>query len=222
MLRLGFLSVILALMTVTPSLAAPASPSPVNWSGAYLGAVLGYGWMRPTYDYEGEVSHAVINADGVEGGILGGYNFQTGNVVYGVEGDFTATDMNKHEIAPFGAAPCYVEGCDARVDWYGTVRGRVGYSFNSLMPFVTGGLAFGRVRGDADLGACGGGGYCGFKDTRAGWTLGTGVEWEINPKWSVKAEYLYVNLGKPHFNESTVTTDDIAFSNARVGVSYHF
>jgi outer membrane immunogenic protein len=221
MLRFGFLSVLFALGMTTATMAGPAPSSLVNWSGAYLGATLGYGWTRPTYNYE-KGSQVGFTAGGVQGGILGGYNFQSGNFVYGVEGDFTLTDMNKYEVNPSGPAPCYEDGCDVRVDWYGTLRGRLGYSFNSVMPFITGGLAVGRVKGDADLGACGYIGYCGFKDTRAGWTLGAGAEWKINPKWSVKAEYLYVNLGKPHFNENTVTADDIAFSNARIGVSYHF
>jgi outer membrane immunogenic protein len=224
MLRLGFLSALFALVMATPSLAEPSTPSPVNWSGAYLGATLGYGWTKPNYTFHGN-EHVSFEAKGVQGGILGGYNFQTGNFVYGVEGDFMLTDMNRFHRDTSYTPPCFSEGCDARVDWYGTLRGRLGYSYGSLMPFITGGLAVGRVKGSADLGACDNKDSCGFNETRAGWALGAGTEWMINPNWSVKAEYLYVNLGKPHFNNSAlggVATDDIDFSNVRIGVSYHF
>jgi outer membrane immunogenic protein len=184
-----------------------------------LGATLGYGWSKLDYQYATFPS-TEFNAQGIEGGILGGYNFQTGNFVYGVEGDFTFMDLSRHVLRD--TVPCIDEGCSAKVDWYGTLRGRLGYSIGNLMPFITGGLAVGRVKGNADLGACDFVSHCGFKDTRAGWTLGAGTEWKINSKWSLKAEYLYVNLGKPHFNESSVTTNNIAFSNARLGISYHF
>ena len=71
--------------------------------------------------------------------------------------------------------------------WLATVRGRVGYSFDRWLPYITGGGAWGKVYLDAPGSA--------VNDTKGGWTAGAGVEYAIGPAWTVKLEYLYVDLG---------------------------
>lgn len=100
---------------------------------------------------------------------------------------------------------------------------RVGYAFENFLPYVTGGFAVGRVKGTADRGACGFTPTCGYSDTRWGWSAGAGVEWAMNQKLSLKAEYLHVNLGTPSFRASNIpSTDAIDFDTVRVGINYHF
>ena len=99
------------------------------------------------------------------------------------------------------------------------MRGRVGYSFDRVMPYVTGGLAAGDIRAAAP-------GLPGGTNTNAGWTVGGGVEFALPGNWSAKAEYLHVDLG--NFNCGTncggtpnenVSMRDNVF---RAGVNYHF
>lgn len=224
MFRAIFLAALFTLAAAVPGLAAdmgqPKAAAPLNWTGPYLGGQIGYGWSDPDYTYSG-LSHHSFSADGIVGGVTAGYNFQSGPFVYGLEGDLSFSDIHGDSLATPGGAPCYIEGCSAKVPWFGTVRGRVGYAYDSFLPYVTGGLAFGKVEGSADLGACASA-TCGFDKTKAGWTVGGGLEWRVDQRWSVKAEYLYVDLGKPDFNASSVTANDIAFHTVRLGVNFHF
>ena len=124
------------------------------------------------------------------------------------------------------------------IDWFGTLRGRIGYApVPTLLLYGTGGLAYG------------GGGYefttftgdnlsgTGFHDsTRLGWAAGAGVEWAFLPDWSAKLEYLYVDLGRTHshainlvdsddetvVNAATLSGATSRFHTVRVGLNYHF
>ncbi len=127
------------------------------------------------------------------------------------------------------------------LDTFGTVRGRAGFlSSPGLLWFATGGLAFGESKlGSAFLCT-----LCGpptatqpstgslSSKTAVGWTLGTGVEWRFAPSWSVKAEYLYVNLGSQNntisytygvaLNRFSTLTSTVSDTDnvARVGLNY--
>lgn len=206
------------------------------------------------------------------GGFVGGgqigYNRQIGRLVLGAEADFqggdistssSSSDTTKIKLlpAPPGGANLWpVSGtadATAKVNWYGTVRGRVGMTTpdNSLLVYGTGGLAYGSVDHtfgytggflpDAALGFGGShwAGTTSSSQTKVGWTAGAGAEWMIpNSKWSLKAEYLYTDLGSttldlsaPAFRNSNGTggrtvsatnrTDD-SFQTVRAGLNYHF
>ena len=92
--------------------------------------------------------------------------------------------------------------------------GRKGYAIDRFMPYVTGGAAFGDVKTNIP-------GLGSESTTRAGWTVGAGAEYAFAPNWTVKAEYLFVDLGKftcnlcganVKFNENIV----------RAGLNYKF
>ena len=97
--------------------------------------------------------------------------------------------------------------------YVGTVRGRVGYAMNNVLIFATGGLAYGTVR--AQIG--------GFTESRTstGWTIGAGAEVGLTQHWSVKAEYLYVDLSDNRF-AITGLPHAYAGSVFRLGVNYRF
>ena len=165
-----------------------------SWAGPYLGVNLGYAW--------GSVHNNPTKPSGFAGGVQGGYNWQTGPVVFGVEGDLQATGANE-TFAPWKFSN----------PWFGTVRGRVGYAFSNIMFFGTGGLAFGELRGET----------FGLSEThtRAGWTVGAGTEFGLTQNWSAKIEYLYVDLANSNF-VITGASNGYRFGLLRAGVNYRF
>ena len=157
----------------------PRAPYTVNqplnaysWAGPYLGGNLGYAW--------GSVDNNPTKPSGFAGGVQAGYNWQSGPWVFGVEGDIQATGADD-TFAPWKFSN----------PWFGTVRGRVGYAFNNILFYGTGGLAFGELRGET----------FGLSEshTNAGWTAGVGAEFGLAQNWSAKIEYLYVDLADSNF-----------------------
>lgn len=179
----------------------PTQPYTVNqplnafsWAGPYLGGNLGYAW--------GSVSNNATKPSGIAGGAQIGYNWQTGQWVYGVEGDIQAS----------GAEDRFA-GWKFSNPWFGTIRGRFGFALNNILVYGTGGLAFGAL--DADL--------LGRTEshTTAGWTLGAGAEVGLTPNWSAKVEYLYVDLSTQNFT-LTGASNGYHFGLLRLGANYHF
>ena len=149
---------------------------------------------------------------GFGGGQIG-HNFQSGPLVYGLETDFqggylgaTSSDLSSKES----------------VDWFGTVRGRVGYAFGHALIYGTGGFAYGDVRQHAiDNGS-----VLSSNGTQTGWVAGGGIEYKINPAWSLKAEYQYMDLGSATLTDAANTPStnslDTSFQTVRLGLNYRF
>jgi len=229
----------------------------------------------PPFDTEtrgagGPAWNTAARLGGVIGGVQLGYNRRLNPwLVSGLEVDFQASGLSGSAFASNTTAitlmPYPVNGpnlwpvtgnasTSQRVDWYGTVRGRLGVtSFNqSLLVYGTGGLAYGQVKQDftysggflpvANLGF-GGSTWVGSASsttTKVGWALGAGLEWipEGMPNWSIKAEYLYIDLGSstvnltaPAFRTSdgegfrTVQASnrmEARFQTVRIGLNYRF
>jgi outer membrane immunogenic protein len=166
-----------------------------SWAGPYLGGNIGYAW--------GDVHNNPTEPSGFAGGVQGGYNWQSGPLVFGLEGDFAITGADDR-----------FAGWKFSNPWFGTVRGRVGYAFNNLLVYGTGGLAFGELKGER----------FGLSEahTNAGWTLGAGAEFGLAQNWSAKVEYLYVDLGESTFSFVTPVKNSYQFGILRFGVNYHF
>ena len=168
-----------------------------NWTGPYVGINGGYGWG---------------GSNSADGGLVGGtlgYNLQSGPLVWGLEGDIDWTHIN-------GSSACGGLNCETSNNWLGTVRGRLGYamgSTGSILPYVTGGAAF----GDIENAVTGAGSS---RDNKLGWTLGGGVEAALSGPWTAKIEYLYVDLG----NGPTVAGFGSNFHTniVRAGLNYRF
>jgi outer membrane immunogenic protein len=165
-----------------------------SWAGPYVGANLGYA--------TGDITNSAINPSGFAGGVQGGYNWQFGQWVVGLEGDIQASSANDRFAAWKFSNP-----------WFGTLRGRGGYAINNILIYGTGGLAFGNVRAEV----------FNFSETHtaAGWALGVGAEIGITQNWSAKAEYLYVNLNNSQF-ALTGLPHGYQFNLVRLGVNYRF
>jgi outer membrane immunogenic protein len=121
-----------------------------------------------------------------------GYNFQSGNVVFGLEGSLAAANFDGKFTAPYSPAMT-VGAWTPNMNWLGTVTGKLGYSVGQWLPYVKGGFAAADVgsplQGAGQLGSFTQG------TTTGGWTAGVGFEYQFSPKWSLGLEYLYTDLG---------------------------
>ncbi|MDQ2084215.1 porin family protein [Xanthobacteraceae bacterium Astr-EGSB] len=181
-----------------PMYKAPAYVAPMfNWTGAYIGLNAGGGWGKSSWSGTGDKFD-------VSGGMIGatvGYNWQFGTWVLGLEGDIDWTNIKGSNAF-----------AETKNEYLSTIRGRVGYSFDRWMPYVTGGLALGGVKATDVLGNS-------RDETKAGWTVGTGVEFAFAPQWTAKVEYLYVDLGNVEFAGNKT---DFYTNVVRGGVNYRF
>jgi outer membrane immunogenic protein len=213
--------------------AAPAA----NWAGFYVGGNAGGATalnrssvMAPTY---GVAQTFNVSPDGFIGGVQAGYNFQAANFVYGLEADFQGSTLKDDKNCLFGCLGSDVANFNQKMQWFGTVRGRAGYTVGSTLFYATGGFAFGNVKTTAQGLANGTPFAVSFDHTRTGYAVGGGIESPFEflglfgPNWTSKAEYLYVNLGRST-DAFTVGGDAFAFSTKaeqhtlRTGLSYHF
>lgn len=156
-------------------------------------------------------------------------------LVFGIEGDLQYTGLSGSRsggaLVPPGIFDSFTQPVESK--WLGTLRGRLGVAFGSWLPYVTGGLAAGRVS-YSDFGFfpfLPSSNSASAAETRVGWTAGGGVEWKFAPRWSVKAEYLYVDLGSTSYTSlnSSVGADASIIHNhhlteniARIGLNYSF
>ncbi|MEI8150436.1 MAG: outer membrane protein [Hyphomicrobiales bacterium] len=192
---------------------APAVYMPVgyNLTGLYIGVNGGYAWGSS--DWSGFAS-----SNKPDGGMIGGtigYNWQApGSAwVFGLEGDMDWADFK----GSFANAACPT-GCQTKINWQGTARGRLGYAWDRVMPYVTGGLAVGEVEANQ-------GGFAGARDTKAGWTVGGGVEAALAGNWTAKIEYLHVDLGSTNCGLpscSLPTSVNFTADEVRGGLNYRF
>ncbi|SFU71382.1 outer membrane immunogenic protein [Methylobacterium sp. 174MFSha1.1] len=174
------------------------TPVPVfTWTGFYAGVNAGAGFgggggtfTDATY---GTVTPASRDAAFVGGGQIG-YNYQLtpgSGFVLGVEADIQGTTFGRARSGLVGSTTFYDVG--PSLDWFGTVRGRIGYAFDRFLVYGTGGFAYGGGSTPANASY-----YTGtLPDTfRTGWTAGGGVEYAITERLSARIEALYVSLDR--------------------------
>jgi outer membrane immunogenic protein len=209
LIALGIAPAAAADLAARPYTKAPAAAIAINnWTGFYIGAMGGYA-QEDTSDF-GQLS------GGFAGGTVG-YNWQNGNLVLGLEADGAWADV--------GASVAIIPGL-ASIDYtirsMGTVRGRIGYAFDQVLLYGTGGYAW----SDNRLSATALGVSISDSQFHSGWTVGAGVEVMFAPKWSVKAEYLYRSFeGQTYFAGTVpggVPVGTINLNSVQVGVNYHF
>ncbi|HEV2570329.1 porin family protein [Methylocella sp. CPCC 101449] len=236
-----------------PRRAAPPAPvyvAPIfTWTGFYVGLNAGYGFSGDrTVNISGSplITNGQIagqapfslspKRDGFIGGGQIGYNVQSGSFVYGVEVDFQGADIkgSANACAIAGGCAAVITSATNKLEWLGTLRGRVGVSFDRALIYATGGLALGGVRNSVHLNEFAGAGrqfLARSNSTRAGWTLGAGVEYAISNNWSAKLEYLYYDLGSRsavggQFNPVGAEFLTAKFKNnghiVRAGINYRF
>jgi outer membrane immunogenic protein len=243
---------------------APYVAVPVfTWTGFYVGVNAGYGFSNndrnglgsfnatpgsltaPLGGYTGVVTTDGLNDrnnDGFVGGGQIGYNYQIGQWVIGIEADLQYADMNKNNtngvvvlnpgvVGFVGAQNANFGG----IDYFGTVRGRLGYAIDRMMIYGTGGFAYGGA--DNNRFTDGFDGWRNHNDsTRTGYAIGGGIEYAFTPNLTGKIEGLYVNLERNRDNGfigvvgatpvyTTAigrTNNDSEFGVVRAGLNYKF
>ncbi|MCC8963093.1 porin family protein [Bradyrhizobium sp. Pear76] len=200
------------------------------------------------------------NQAGVTAGGLVGYNYQIDKVVLGVEADFNSADLKSSRsgstTAVFDVGGFHGRGggglrfttvtgnydfqSTSKIDWFGTVRGRIGFvPAERLLIYATGGLAYGEVKTNIANSSAFSTGLSRLwlgdsSDVRVGWTAGGGLEYAFTNNWTLRGEYLYVDLGTSGTTATFQGTDplqsqiryntsrDNRFSVARAALSYRF
>lgn len=195
------------LIIETPEVAPIASA--YDWSGFYAGAHIGAG--------SGSVSVIPLELDEstASGWLVGGqlgYNAQFDSFVLGVEGDIAWSNINNQDDVDNG-----FDG-EVNVNWLSTLRGRAGFAADSALFYVTAGLAAAGIDytdHDFDPNQT-------LSGTHFGWAVGAGVEVAVTEDISLKAEYLYVDLGAETYDLGT--DDDVSFNahTFKAGVNFHF
>jgi outer membrane immunogenic protein len=186
---------------------APAYVAPMayNWTGFYLGLNGGGGFGRS--EFSGTVPSGGFDTSGGLFGATVGYNWQTGPLVFGLEGDIDWSGIK-------GSGTCLGTTCDVRNDYLATIRGRLGYAIDRWMPYITGGAAIGNVKTSMSA-------FGDTNNTKAGWTIGAGIEASIAGPWTAKVEYLYVDLGDAD-TAVAGTTASFTTNIVRAGLNYKF
>jgi outer membrane immunogenic protein len=201
-----------ALTLAAPAFAQPADSGAFTWTGPYVGVNAGYGGGDFKYPFSGTTDSAGTNpvagelrqsSSGPLGGGQVGYNFQgPGGLVFGLETDIDAANIRGRSsfFSSDAAGTDTAARLDSKIDYLGTVRGRVGAPMfeGRLLPYVTGGFAYGGIHNRAgfDCTTCSSAaGFASDSYTGTGWTVGAGTEYALDRHLSLKVEYLYTDLG---------------------------
>jgi outer membrane immunogenic protein len=168
---------------------APVAYVPMfSWTGFYLGGELG--WIQTNPEYTAGalllgtpfVVSSATEKNGLTYGLLGGYNYQVGRLVLGVEGDFVGWTVGKIRYTAVTG-----DFVTAHSKWGGSIRGRLGYAADRALFYVMGGAAF--VSNETSIPTTGI--SIGDDGTRLGWTVGGGLDYAITNNWFTGIEYRY-------------------------------
>jgi outer membrane immunogenic protein len=228
----------------------PVMAAVYSWTGFYVGGNVGYSWFdrnstlantetvaffAPAIAAGALPSIYGVNPRGWLGGGQVGYNWQAGMWVFGVEGDIQGADIKGSAILNTTGIPGFVPitaTATEKLNWFGTARGRVGIAANTALFYVTGGLAYGNVNHTffTAAPAVGQSAFGSNTQVDVGYTVGAGVEWAFNNNWSVKGEYLYMDLGNRSVTAVGLTGTPVTatlalrtheqYNIARVGLNY--
>jgi outer membrane immunogenic protein len=231
--------------------APPAAAAVYDWTGFYVGGNVGYGWgentapgITPvdpggsgiipflTTGFAGSSSgnlYPNLKPSGVFGGAQAGYDKQFGTWVVGVVADIQASDFRDSRLVTTPTTTCcnVDESLSAKIDWFGTVRGKAGFAVNDVLIYGTGGLAYGETKGSIGLFCTPGGVACGAavigfagtaSEVKVGWSAGAGIA-KAWGRWNVGVEYLHVDLGRSSVTALSTTG---SFTTTTITASQRF
>jgi outer membrane immunogenic protein len=231
---------------------ATAAPA-INWTGFYVGGNVGLAWGRADTNYVppgppdgllapdqpsvAALASRDLTSSGFLGGVQAGFNYQFAPfLVFGVEADFQGFNLNKSFDGNFGTTPFgnqLLTHTEVDAHWLFTARGRLGYAADNWLIYATGGLAVAKINFEqinvmpdypfTDTFS--------VSKTKTGWTIGGGVEYACRDRWSVKAEYLYVDFGNIDGTSTVIVLNplipvsfnhsaDVRASIVRIGLNY--
>jgi outer membrane immunogenic protein len=221
-----------------------------NWSGFYLGVNAGYGQgvksdpdltfvdpgisgLPEYFAGGGNVTPNIAPHGLIAGGQIG-FNAMLGsNWVVGAVADLQSSDLRASGTNVFARTgfATSTQTNSVQIDWFGTLRAKLGYAANNWLFYGTGGLAYGRIKPAGIFNVEGTNILTGSTDTtKAGWAAGAGVQYAIAPNWIIGVEYLYFDLGRAAYTEVnpgnplvTITINDRAAAHiGRLSLDYKF
>jgi outer membrane immunogenic protein len=234
--------------------APPAAPGPVYsvstgpmvWGGFYIGLNGGYRWghLDQTTNLLNSTTGLLLATAGTEFtlkgavfGAQGGYNWQAGSLVFGVETDIQGSREKAATTVSCSLATCSVPSppgvraatvaLSQSMDWFGTLRGRLGTTISpaAVLLYATGGLAYGEVKSASLVsgfaGATAVSVAASTNTIHTGWTAGGGIEGQIFGHWTGKIEYLYVDLGSESSSGTLLTSSPQLLGNFSSKITNH-
>lgn len=245
------LAILAAVAALPLSAAAAKAQVDYDWSGPYIGVNIGQGRDADfdldaslevdggTTFFPGAIAGGTFpttrsfDGDGLVGGVQVGFNMQAGMFVFGGELDAQLSDISSSISIP-GAPGGTTDNPDGftdlnfEVDYFATARGRAGIALDRFLVYATGGYAYGRVDFDRNYRV----GTAELTESasanRHGWTYGAGIEYGLFDFWTIRAEYLKVDLGSGGFDtaysDGTIgrATIDTEFDVIRAGINLRF
>lgn len=237
-----------------PVYKAPAAVA-YSWTGLYLGGNVGYSWDKADAHVTETLALLVspltftipdiARPNGITGGAQIGYNAQVSpDWVVGIEADWQGSAQQASRTLPsqayffFGIGSGAIDAAyDAKIAWFGTVRGRIGHAWNKVLIYATGGLAYGEIKIDGTVtDSCTRGvgpvsstaPFTGSK-VSFGWSVGGGIETVLAQQVSAKVEYLHLDLGSldassagPFGTEPIITRTRFTDNIVHAGLNFKF
>jgi outer membrane immunogenic protein len=211
-----------------PVKAYPAArPGCAQFGGWYVGGNVGWGVYDNTFSDrdglsktldDGLTSNANARNGGFVGGAQGGYNWQSGCTVLGIETDWSWSGLKTSELHLDGDQPTAdTLNVENKLRWFGTTRARAGVVVDNLLLYVTGGVAYANFKRN----------FTYFQDgpahanvfssdsTKIGWTAGAGAEWAFANNWTLRGEFLYMG-----FEQDRVTAAGDGIGIGAAGIRY--
>jgi outer membrane immunogenic protein len=221
--RIAVLAAFSTILSTGAFAADIVSPAPevvpvFSWTGAYVGLNVGYGGGKFKHEIIDPVLSFDASSNGFVGGVQVGYNYQIDQWVVGAEADFQGASIKGETDVNIGTK------LGTKLDWYGTVRARAGVlATDRLLVYATGGLAYGHTKTFFETPVAG----ISESKTKAGWTVGAGVEYAVTDHVSLKTEYAYTDLGKARVFDSAGMFGPgldrkVNFHTVKFGINYKF
>lgn len=173
------------------------------WTGFYAGVHGGFGLL----DTQGSDGINGENYRTPIGGAHAGFNYQVGSFVIGLEADVSAINVDEDLDSPFA---------DVKADWIGSARARVGYTFDQVLFYATGGGALAHAESTSNISGAN------DDNVHKGYVLGAGVEVFVSHDWAIGAEYLRYEFGEETYQLNTPVQSQGNFDAFRLRVSYAF
>jgi len=214
-------------LAVQPAPVQAPYVAPFTWTGLYSGFHGGYGWGNTRGRFNNLDIPDMPSPNGWFAGTSVGYNWQMSNIVLGVEADFSYGKVKGSstiiDVPNVGSV-----GVTSNLDYFFTVRGRLGFAMDRFLVYGTGGFAYGHNNATVNL-SSGGLTVRIFDDNNhTGWTAGGGIEYAVTNAWSLKGEYLYMDLGRTNYRfiegapEALSPSLGLRVHTAKIGLNYKF
>jgi outer membrane immunogenic protein len=213
-----------------PPVVAKAPTAPVayapeaiyNWTGFYIGANAGAGFLNSSWSDPFTGGTNKFNSGvGFLGGGQVGANYQINRLVLGVEGDFDWTGLGPTSSGTDSIG----QAINTKTNFTSTITGRIGGAFDRILVYGKGGVAFAQDNsGFTDFA----GNSANTTFLRTGWTAGAGIEYGITRNLSAKVEYDYLAFGSQPLNFTTATTPlysssaSLNIQEIKAGINFRF